>query len=316
MLKLIIVLAAFLTFASPSEARKINWKGVSKETSRIVFFGDHFSLTFGKATQGDADDYSRNMDYQIWRGDRRYLELVSSNLITIGHYWVEDPAFERQADAWRKLKGKSLRWGANATTVNRLGRARYRRFELDSLHCIYIIQRFGLTEDGQPNILLSGYYCQPEVIGPEFPSKLIGLIGYRGEGVPDAPIGTLSTVTVKDKPKSESKSVQTGSRQIVFQVAVNWEGFQELMLGKMYAEQTGEKGTFDIPLQDGSGACRGTWQRTSGGQGGEPYARGTWAVSCENGQAASGTFENTGARKGTGNGTDAKGRNVRITYKE
>ena len=86
------------------------------------------------------------------------------------------------------------------------------------------------------------------------------------------------------------------------------------MLGRMYAEQNGGRGTFRLPLPNKSGSCEGTWQWVSGEYGTNDLPNGTWAIACDNGMAASGTYKSAEDRKGTGIGTDVQGRKVRITY--
>ena len=68
-----------------------------------------------------------------------------------------------------------------------MGKLDYRYFATDTDSCFFIKQLFGTSADGRPNIILTGYYCQNGNIGSELPARMLALIGYRGEGVPDKP---------------------------------------------------------------------------------------------------------------------------------
>lgn len=86
-------------------------------------------------------------------------------------------------------------------------------------------------------------------------------------------------------------------------LAVQWEGYGNLISG--IVEETPDKngGIVNAILPNNDGTCKGRYNHN-----------GTWNIACTNGLAASGTFKNFGSGKGaSGVGVDAFGRRVVFT---
>ncbi|MBM3509179.1 MAG: hypothetical protein FJX61_03440 [Alphaproteobacteria bacterium] len=94
-------------------------------------------------------------------------------------------------------------------------------------------------------------------------------------------------------------------------LAVLWDGIDSPLSGTMtVSSDEGGRLAFTIP-RDGA-TCSGMWSKSSGGASG--VSRGTWAAACSNGQSATGTYESAGTQSGSGRGTDANGRTVRMSF--
>jgi len=66
-------------------------------------------------------------------------------------------------------------------------------------------------------------------------------------------------------------------------------------------------GAISLQLPNNEGSCTGIYNFGT-------KSKGTWALACTNGMAASGTFEAFGSNKGSaGEGTDTKGLKVKYT---
>lgn len=90
-------------------------------------------------------------------------------------------------------------------------------------------------------------------------------------------------------------------------IAVQWEGYSDLISGTVTLNENSSGGKMAMVLPRNEGDCQGSY--TFDNKGG-----GSWAASCTNGLAASGTFEGFGKNKGSvGKGTDSKGRAVKFT---
>jgi hypothetical protein len=310
--KIIAGLAATVVLFTAYGAVALEWKNVSREKSKIIAFGDPLGLTYQHSSQADSGNYEKAYDYQYWKGDRRWLKLQTVRWTTSYGSWAMIWDWEDQLANWKFLKDKAAQWGAESSINNPLGKLEYRYFLLDTHYCFFVKQLFGAAPAGRPNIILVGYYCQKGKIKRALPKLMLSMIGYRGEGAPETPTEQLARSPVTAEPTVAATNV----KRFELQIAFSWEGYQDLMLGRMYAEQEGKKGTFKVPLPNEAGDCQGTWQWISGQYGTDILPYGTWAIACANGLAASGTYKSTEAIKGTGIGTDAKGRKVNMTYQQ
>ena len=90
-------------------------------------------------------------------------------------------------------------------------------------------------------------------------------------------------------------------------IAFEWEGYGKLIAGQIELNQQKGGGIFSAQLPDNEGRCTGSNSYGS-------KTTGTWAMSCTDGRAASGTFESFGKNKGSaGVGKDTRGRKVKYT---
>lgn len=116
-----------------------------------------------------------------------------------------------------------------------------------------------------------------------------------------SPVTTAAATTAS--PAAPSRTVP---------VAVSWDGVANLALGTMRYTGT-DTGDISLELAEGGGRCVGTWRLLPSQTGGRAET-GTWAISCPNGQAASGTYRAIEPGKGAGEGMDAQGRKIAIRY--
>lgn len=121
----------------------------------------------------------------------------------------------------------------------------------------------------------------------------------------DGPVTQASKVNPSSPIKSSrgkgTSSVQTRP------IAVEWEGYVELIAGIIGYREADRGGVVRMQLPSNDGQCTGNYQLFG-------HSEGTWSVACTNGLAASGTFKGFGAGKGaSGSGTDVQGRKVRWT---
>jgi len=116
--------------------------------------------------------------------------------------------------------------------------------------------------------------------------------------------GPITWATSSAKPTQEAlPKAEKQTRPI----AVEWEGYKDLVAGHIEYETNGKQATIWATLPNNEGRCTGRSELTSRQQG-------IWSVACTNGLAASGSFEGFGAGKGaSGVGIDTQGRKVRFT---
>ena len=106
--------------------------------------------------------------------------------------------------------------------------------------------------------------------------------------------------TIKKKP-SEKKYELKGERSI----AINWEGYDDLIAGKVKFDEKNYDGTLILPLPNNDGICNGTYSLQKGG-------KGVWQITCTNNMGAQGTLKwgNGGV---TGIGKDNSNKKVKFT---
>ena len=189
MRRFVAVLAAAAVLFVAHGAVALDWKTVSQSKSKIVVFGEPFGLVYLKSQQASSGDYNKAYDHQHWRGKLRRLELRTIRMTSSTGYWNGIYAWETQPSNWDALKDKTIQWGTEHSASNPMGKLDYRYFAMDTDRCFFIKQLFGTSAGGRPNIVLTGYYCQKGDIGSELPARMLALIGYRGEGVPEKPQG-------------------------------------------------------------------------------------------------------------------------------
>lgn len=122
-------------------------------------------------------------------------------------------------------------------------------------------------------------------------------------GVDSVDLGTAIAPSIQPSAAPSPVFKNAMTRPIAF----SWEGYSTLAAGTATLEESGKSGRIGISLPNGEASCEGRYEYGA-------TTKGTWAVACSNGMAASGTFEGLGAGKGSqGNGKDTKGRAVKFT---
>ncbi len=108
-------------------------------------------------------------------------------------------------------------------------------------------------------------------------------------------------------PNSKVHTQQPTQAQLYRSIAVKWDGFPSLMIGKVQLGLGQGPNKFSIQLPVDQANCNGISEITNG-------SRGIWTLACSNQLTASGTFDALGLGKGSiGRGLDAKGRTVEFT---
>jgi hypothetical protein len=94
-------------------------------------------------------------------------------------------------------------------------------------------------------------------------------------------------------------NLQSGDDRVI---AIKWEGFDSLIIGKVILKANQSTANFEISLPQNIGQCTGISEITK-----SPI--GIWTLACNNGLTATGTFEALGSGRGAvGKGIDSKGK--------
>ena len=106
----------------------------------------------------------------------------------------------------------------------------------------------------------------------------------------------------KETKKVVKKYSESGERSI----AVSWDGYQDLIAGKVKFNEADYKGTLNLPLPNNDGTCDGTYSLQVGG-------KGTWQIACTNNMGAAGTLKWTENGGVSGSGRDHNDKKVKFT---
>mgnify|MGYP006079890621 CR=1 FL=1 len=109
---------------------------------------------------------------------------------------------------------------------------------------------------------------------------------------------TTKTTTSKITKKYENKGEKS--------IALSWEGYEELIVGKVKFDEKDYKGTLETLLPNNDGTCDGTYSLQEGG-------KGTWQIACTNNMGAAGTLKWDGDGGVTGIGRDHNDKKVKFT---
>ena len=110
-----------------------------------------------------------------------------------------------------------------------------------------------------------------------------------------------------DKNKHKTSSTKKeyslkGERSI----ALQWEGYNDLIAGTIKFNEKNYKGTLKLPLPNNDGTCNGFYKLQEGGNG-------VWQMTCTNNNGASGTLKWDGSGGVTGKGRDYKNKKLKFT---
>ena len=110
-----------------------------------------------------------------------------------------------------------------------------------------------------------------------------------------------------EKSKSETrinkkKYSLKGERSI----ALQWEGYSDLIAGTIKFDEKNYQGTLKLPLPNNDGTCKGSYTLQDGGNG-------VWQMTCTNSKGASGTLKWDGSGGVTGTGRDYKNKKLKFT---
>ena len=110
-----------------------------------------------------------------------------------------------------------------------------------------------------------------------------------------------------DKIKSKTSTTKNqyslkGARSI----ALQWEGYSDLIAGTINFDEKNYQGTLKLPLPNNDGTCNGSYTLQKGGNG-------VWQMTCTNNNGASGTLKWDGSGGVTGIGRDYKNKKLKFT---
>ena len=107
------------------------------------------------------------------------------------------------------------------------------------------------------------------------------------------------------EPKISKKYSAKGERAL----ALSWEGYSDLIIGRLTFDEKNYKGKIKFDLTDSKGSCEGTYSLLKNGSG-------TWQISCSNQKAASGKLKWIKDGKVTGEGKDINNKIVKFTVEK
>jgi len=89
-------------------------------------------------------------------------------------------------------------------------------------------------------------------------------------------------------------------------IALQWEGYSDLIAGTIKFDEKNYQGTLKLPLPNNDGTCNGSYTLQEGGNG-------VWQMTCTNNTGASGTLKWDGSGGVTGIGRDYKNKKLKFT---
>ena len=115
--------------------------------------------------------------------------------------------------------------------------------------------------------------------------------------------GSSDDDKIKSKTSTTKKQYSLkGERSI----ALQWEGYSDLIAGTVNFDEKNYQGTLKLPLPNNDGTCNGSYTLQEGGNG-------VWQMTCTNNKGASGTLKWDGSGGVTGIGRDYKNKKIKFT---
>ena len=115
--------------------------------------------------------------------------------------------------------------------------------------------------------------------------------------------GSSDDDKIKSKTSTTKKQYSLkGERSI----ALQWEGYSDLIAGTVNFDEKNYQGTLKLPLPNNDGTCNGSYTLQEGGNG-------VWQMTCTNNKGASGTLKWDGSGGVTGIGRDYKNKKLKFT---
>ena len=110
----------------------------------------------------------------------------------------------------------------------------------------------------------------------------------------------------KSKPKTSNYIKKKYSLKDERPIALQWEGYSDLIAGTIKFDEKNYQGTLKLPLPNNDGTCNGSYTLQEGGNG-------VWQMTCTNNTGASGTLKWDGSGGVTGIGRDYKNKKLKFT---
>jgi len=128
----------------------------------------------------------------------------------------------------------------------------------------------------------------------EIKDKLTALNFYGSSDVKETKPNTSNYIKKKYSLKDERP------------IALQWEGYSDLIAGTIKFDEKNYQGTLKLPLPNNDGTCNGSYKLQEGGNG-------VWQMTCTNNKGASGTLKWDGSGGVTGIGRDYKNKKLKFT---
>ena len=128
----------------------------------------------------------------------------------------------------------------------------------------------------------------------EIKDKLTALNFYGSSDVKETKPNTSNYIKKKYSLKDERP------------IALQWEGYSDLIAGTIKFDEKNYQGTLKLPLPSNDGTCNGSYTLQEGGNG-------VWQMTCTNNTGASGTLKWDGSGGVTGIGRDYKNKKLKFT---
>ena len=128
----------------------------------------------------------------------------------------------------------------------------------------------------------------------EIKDKLTALNFYGSSDVKETKPNTSNYIKKKYSLKDERP------------IALQWEGYSDLIAGTIKFDEKNYQGTLKLPLPNNDGTCNGSYTLQEGGNG-------VWQMTCTNNTGASGTLKWDGSGSVTGIGRDYKNKKLKFT---
>ena len=128
----------------------------------------------------------------------------------------------------------------------------------------------------------------------EIKDKLTALNFYGSSDVKETKPNTSNYIKKKYSLKDERP------------IALQWEGYSDLIAGTIKFDEKNYQGTLKLPLPNNDGTCNGSYTLQEGGNG-------VWQMTCTNNTGASGTLKWDGSGGVTGIGRDYKNKKLKFT---
>jgi hypothetical protein len=304
--------------STPPQAAQINWKSVAIEDMEVIFRGEALGLKFEKAKRAWVNSISTTVEYSVWRHGWKRATIIK---------WQADPGrtfrIKGRLDdknsiksAFAYTKTRQINWQEKLPFRSALGTLNINFMRVGEVNCISWAFGFDDNSAGEAwsdsvNNLVRALYCQKEQVEIAFAKRIVLLSGYKGGYIPPksenfAANGSDTAAT----PRAENSN--DDGNWISVPIAASWQGVNDLFAGILKYRNDRGKGPLTFATHDLS--CKGTWQFVSGKYGTDNPPIGTWAIACNRGLAASGTYISRKAGTGGGEGIDAAGRAVKITF--
>jgi len=112
-------------------------------------------------------------------------------------------------------------------------------------------------------------------------------------------------ITKQSNNKIAKKYSLKGERPL----ALSWDGYSDLIAGKVKFNEADSKGSVNFVLPNNDGTCEGSYNLQQQG-------KGTWQISCTNNMGAAGTINWVKNGSVTGTGRDYKDKKVKFTISQ